>query len=353
MMTDRIEELCCPPEMTVRLAMATLNRVKGLLLAVVDAERRLLGVVTDSDIRRGILQGIPLTAPVSQIMNPNPKKLSVFSKKKAAEIMKQYSIKQVPIVDEQGRFMDIILWENVIDAASLKDESDLVANAVLVMAGGKGQRLDPVTKILPKPLVPIGEHPIIEIVIDRCRKCGFSNFIVSLNYKASMIRHYFAETDLGVSIRFVQEDKPLGTAGSIYLAREFIKESFIVTNCDVIIDIDYRDLLDFHIANGFQITMVGVLKDFTIPYGVIKMNNGHLIDIEEKPVFDLVVNAGVYALEPEVLNHLSANTPVDMPELLMKTKEAGGRVGVYPFSGKWIDVGQWEEYRKVISNFVF
>jgi dTDP-glucose pyrophosphorylase len=347
---NKLKDILCSPDMTIKQAMVSLSKVRGQLLIVVEEDRKLLGVLADGDIRRAFLKNTPLTTTISKIMNREPKTLLFFSKRLAAKEMKKYSIKQIPVVDEEGKVQDIILWDDVIDG---EIEPDKLDNFVFIMAGGRGTRLKPFTKILPKPLIPIGDKPIIEIIMDKCKKYGFYNFIISLNYKSAMIKHYFAENEYDASIEFREEDKPLGTAGPLCLVKNYIKEPLIVTNCDVITDIDYSDLLMFHEGKGFKITIVGVVKQFTVPYGVLKTNNGHLVGITEKPEYDFLVNAGVYVIDPEILTLLKDNDCIDMPELLIMTKEKGYSVGVYPFSGEWIDVGQWEDYKKAISHMGF
>ncbi|MBW2660870.1 MAG: nucleotidyltransferase family protein [Deltaproteobacteria bacterium] len=350
MKENKFKDILCSAEITIKEAMMSLSKVRGQLLLVVDKDRKLLGVLADGDIRRALLKNISLTATISGIMNREPKTLLFFSKKLALKEMKKYSIKQIPVIDEEGKVQDIILWNDVID---VEIELDKLDNSVFIMAGGRGTRLKPFTKILPKPLIPIGDKPIIEIIMDKCKKHGFYNFIISLNYKSAMIKHYFAENEYDASIEFREEDKPLGTAGPLCLVKNQIREPLIVTNCDVITDIDYRDLLIFHKEKGFKITMVGVMKQFTVPYGVLKTNNGHLMEITEKPEYDFMVNAGVYVIDPEILTLLEDNCCLDMPDLLVRAKEKGYSVGVYPFSGEWIDVGQWEDYKKAISHMGF
>lgn len=345
---NELHKILCNTNITIREAMEVLNKAKGQMLIFVDDMGRMTGTLTDGDIRRALLHNIQLNAPVSEIINTNPKKLFTHDKHAAAITMKKNSVKQIPIVNESGQVEDLILWEDVIEDA-LRQRYD---NKVVIMAGGQGSRLDPFTKILPKPLIPIGDKPIIEIVMDRCRKYGFDNFIISLNYKASTIMNYFAENENISKIQFTQEDKPLGTAGSLSLIKgDFVENTFIVTNCDVIIDVDLGSVLDFHKSKQFNITTVCVPRNFTIPYGVIEMENGHFISINEKPEYDFLVNAGVYFIDIDVLNIIQDDNYLDMPTLLTKAKESGYKVGVYPYSGEWIDVGQWEEYKKALSHF--
>lgn len=342
-----LEKLYCGPNISIKEAMELLSKVKGQILLVVDENKKLLGVITDGDLRRALLRDLSLSTEVSNVMNKEPKKVLSSNKKEVAKYMKKFSVKQVPVVDKYERIKDIILWDDVINGSDKELKLD---NVVFVLAGGRGVRLEPFTKILPKPLIPIGEKPIIEIVMDNCRKHGLYNFIISINYKSSIIKYYFAENQHDSVVNFVEEDKPLGTAGSLFLIKNHIKDAFVVTNCDVLIDIDYSDILRFHKENKYHITIVGVIKEFKIPYGVIEMNQGKLTRILEKPGYDMVVNAGIYIMERDVLDLIPDNAYMDMPDLIMLSKDKGYDVGVYPYSGEWIDVGQWDEYKKAIAH---
>lgn len=350
-MKDKVERAITRGDTSIRTAIKQLNESGLQIILVVDQEGRLIGTVTDGDIRRAILNNLSLDEPVSRIMNASPKFVFRGEEEKADDLMVAYSIKTVPVVDWQRRVVDLITINDCLVAKAKMEKYPPKTNQVVIMAGGKGTRLDPFTKILPKPLIPIGERPIIEIIMDNFKRHGFNRFILSLNYKAEMLRLYFLENPNGYEISYVQEEDYLGTAGSLRLARDSLKETFIVSNCDVIIEMNFDELLNHHRSCGNHATIVGVVKNLQIPYGVIETKDGNLMRMVEKPEYDLVINAGIYALEPELIELIPERQPIDMPDLLLKAKGHGYKVGVYPVSSKWFDVGQWEEYRNTLEYF--
>ncbi|MGE5581376.1 MAG: nucleotidyltransferase family protein [Bacillota bacterium] len=339
------------PEKSIREAIRQLNENRLQILIVTDEEIKLIGTITDGDIRRALINNITLDEPLSRIMNRNPKFIYNDEEDKAYELMMKYKIKTVPIVEEDKRVVDLISIQDFLDQKPYKKRWALKPNPVFIMAGGKGTRLDPFTKILPKPLIPIGDKPIIEVIMSNFKKYGFNNFLISLNYKAEIIKLYFRENPDGYNISYIQEEEFLGTAGSLALAKDYLQETFIVSNCDVIVDIDFESLLNFHRRHRNQATIVGVVKNMQIPYGVLQAKDGVLTQMTEKPEFDFVINSGVYALEPEIISYIQDNQPVNMPDLLMRVKSEGYKVGVFPISSNWFDIGQWEEYQRTLEYF--
>jgi NDP-sugar pyrophosphorylase family protein len=215
------------------------------------------------------------------------------------------------------------------------------------MAGGKGTRLKPITNIIPKPLVPIGEKPIMEVIIDQFCEIGVNSFYISVNYKAEMIQNYFSNIEnKSYSLTYFEEPQPLGTAGSLYLLKDKINTSFFVTNCDIIIDHQLEEIYKFHKQNEFELTVVGALKSFSIPYGTISYQSGGILTgLEEKPEMTFVVNTGMYVLEPHLLNEIPENTFFHITHLIDNIIARGGKVGVFPVSeGTWMDIGEWKEY---------
>jgi dTDP-glucose pyrophosphorylase len=333
---------------SIREAIEQLNENGLQILLVVDSQRVLMGTVTDGDIRRSILNSITLDKPITRIMNKNPKFIYEGETEKARSLMVKYKLKNIPVVDEGKRVVDLVLIEDIIGH---KEKYPLKNNPVFIMAGGKGSRLDPFTKILPKPLIPVGDKPIIEIIMNNFRKFGFNDFIVSLNYKAEIIKLYFLENSNGFNVSYTHEETPLGTAGALRLAKDRLTDTFIVSNCDVIIDVDFDKLLAFHQRNKNFATVVGVVKHMQIPYGVIEVKDNKLHQMTEKPEYDFVINSGVYVLEPEILPFIPDNEPCNMPDLLLQAKENGNKIGVFPVSNKWFDIGQWEEYQNTLEYF--
>ena len=328
------------------------NNSPVIVLLVIDENRKLLGTVTDGDIRRGLLKNLSLDNQVEIIMNSEPKYLFENNREDAKEFMKEHAITIVPILNERREIIDIILWQDVED----KDHCVYYPpkeNIVFIMAGGKGTRLDPFTKILPKPLIPIGDKPILEIIMGNFQRYGFSNFILSLNYKAEMIKAYFSENLNGSSIEYIIEDDYLGTAGSLHFLKGKINGSIIVSNCDVILDMNFNSAFNYHKKCNNDATIVGVVRHVKIPYGILEMNNGSLINIVEKPEYDFVVNAGIYIIEHKIIEMVNNNEKIDMPDLLMRAKKNSYKVGVYPVSSNWVDIGQWEDYKKALDHLTY
>lgn len=318
------------------------------VLLVVDRRNQLVGIVTDGDVRRALLNGLDLKTQLKKVMHLHPKTLTVNSHiSKAKEVMQKYNIRHVPLIDAEGRVADLIIWSDCF--ATVREER---LEKVVIMAGGKGTRLDPFTKILPKPMIPIGDKPIIEIIMDKFYQQGFSEFILSLGYKAEIVKMYFSESNgRPYKVDFVCEEKPLGTAGALKLLVDKIKDTFIVANCDVILEINFADLLRHHHEHNNQLTIVGSVKDFTIPYGVLKTEGQNLLAIDEKPNYHFLVNTGLYVIEPQILKLIIDGELIHMTDLLQRVKEHGGKVGVYPHHGNWFDIGQWEDYRNTLRYF--
>ena len=349
----KLQSLLIPPDTTVKQTMQKMNETAGKILFVVDRDDRLLGTVTDGDIRRGIINGKPLTVEISEIMTI--KFISLGSdchdiQKKAKELMQQNLIEHIPVVNERGIIIDVISWVDYLADDDSDKNKPLLQNPVIIMAGGKGTRLDPFTKILPKPLIPLGNKPIIEHVMDHFYKNGFHEFILILNYKKEMIKMYFGENKLPYNISFVEESDYCGTAGGLSLLKNTLKQTFIVTNCDTILEGDYIDFFNWHQERRNLMTIVGSHKEIAVPYGVLNMGDGSLLGIDEKPKIDLFVNTGTYIFEPVILDLINENEHIDMDKLITKVKASHNeRVGVFPHWGGWFDIGQWDEYRKSLK----
>ena len=223
------------------------------------------------------------------------------------------------------------------------------------MAGGKGTRMEPFTKILPKPLVPIHEKPIIEHIIERFSHVGCLDFHITVNYKAQILKAYFEESEEEYSVNFVEEEAPLGTAGSLRFLSNKLNQPFFVTNCDIIIKADYENIYKFHKEGKYDVTLVASTKEYIIPYGTCKLNdNGHLSHIDEKPSYNFLINTGLYILNPEVLKLVPKNKFFHITHLIENAKNKGLKIGVYPIDDSlWIDIGQWTEYKNVVNNFNF
>lgn len=254
----------------------------------------------------------------------------------------------MPILKE-GVLANVIFRDDFYEA-ELRCPKPTLQIPVVIMAGGKGTRLDPFTRVLPKPLVPIGDKPVIEIIMDRFADYGITDFYVLVNHKEKMIKAFFEDFHKAYNISYIKEDSFLGTAGALGYLEDKIDTSFIVSNCDIIIDTDYAKIYEFHQNSGYALTLVGSMRHHVVPYGVCTIaNGGELKEIKEKPEYDFLANTGMYILNPEVLKFIPDNERFDMTDLIKRLEENHKSVGVYPVSGEsWIDIGQWEEYKKAI-----
>ena len=335
----QINQLIIDENATVLSAMQMLDET-GLKILLIAPGYSLRAVITDSDIRRFILNGGELTAPVKGAANYSPKYLGVEMRAKAKEFMVQNAIDALPLLNTKGQVDDIVFLADL--GVASRQETDA---PVVIMAGGLGTRLYPYTKILPKPLIPVGELPIVEHIMQRFEKAGSGRFNLVVNYKKNMIKSYFSETEHPYNINFVEEEKPLGTGGGLYLLKETIKETFFLTNCDILVEADYSDIYEFHKEQGNLITVVCAFKNVTIPYGVIELDdNGGIKTVTEKPQMNFLTNTGMYVVEPRIIQELEADVAVGFPDIMEKYRNVGEKVGVYPISeNSWMDMGQLEE----------
>lgn len=305
----------------------------------------LLAAVTDGDIRRWILKGGDLRAQVKQAANYQPKYLHERNSHLAVSVMKDYLLDAIPIVDDNHKIQDII-FQNNIEQKVIRFERDI---PVVMMAGGLGTRLSPYTNILPKPLIPIGDYPIAEHIINRFCEYGCKRFVMIVNYKRNMIKAYFDELVKDYELSFIAEEKPLGTGGGISLLKGKIKDTFLLTNCDILIDDDLTKAYKQHVKSGNRITMICSLKNFTIPYGVVNLGeDGTIASMEEKPNLSFFTNTGCYFVEPEVIEELAYNEPIDFPTIIERYMAEGKKVGIYPIGeDAWLDMGQFDELEKM------
>lgn len=338
------EEIFVVKDITIKQAIKKLNVTAKKVLFVTE-DKKLIGSITDGDIRRWILKNGDLNYSAYNVMNKNPISLNLEKQLQAKDIMIEKHIEAIPIVDDDYNIKDVVFWNDKEEKLELKK----INNPVVMMAGGKGTRLYPYTKILPKPLIPIGEISISERIINRFKRFGCTNFYFTVNYKKNMIKAYFDELEKDYEISYVEEEKFLGTGGSLYLLKERIKETFFVSNCDVLVEANYTDILNYHKNNKNKITMVTSLKDYKIPYGVIKLNDkGEVIGTEEKPEFNYLVNTGFYVLEPETLNDIPENEFFHITDLINKYIKDGKKVGTYPITeNAWLDMGEFKEMERM------
>ena len=338
-----MKDITVQPSISIRQAMKKLSQTGEKCLVIIDEKNTLLGTLTDGDIRKAILNGVNISESINNIYQQQP---TVLAKNKymldeAKKLFTKSKFDLIPIVDEKRKLTDILFWETIFKNSKNKQKEKLDVS-VVIMAGGKGTRMEPFTKVLPKPLVPVHEKPIIEHIIERFTELGCSDFYLTVNYKSKIMKAYFEELQPEYHINFVDEKEPLGTAGSLrFLAGQF-NQPFFVTNCDIIIKADYASLYEFHQKGGYDITLVASAKEYVIPYGTCKLNSdGHLSHINEKPKYDFLINTGLYVMNNEVLKLIPKNKFYHITNLIEKAKNQGKKVGVFPIDDDaWIDLGQ-------------
>ena len=337
---------------TIKEAMEALGKTAEKVLLVVDDGETLIGTLTDGDIRRYILGGGDLSGTIGGFYEVDPSFVfqDSYDLKKIRKLLTDKRISLLPILNRKKEIVDFVTWEKAF-GNSRRPEDQILDIPVVIMAGGRGTRLEPFTNVLPKPLIPIGGKPVIDHIIDRFRSFGVCDFYLTIHHMPKIIRAYFEETKSDYSVDIVEEDEPKGTAGGLKLLADKLNRPFFVSNCDIVIETDYADLYRFHMQNRYDVTLVASAKQFNIPYGICELNGGGSLErIEEKPEYNFLVNAGMYVLNPTVLELIPDNKLFHITQLLQKIKENGGQIGVYPVSEKaWIDVGQWAEYRKALK----
>ena len=308
-------------------------------------------ILTIGDIQRAIIRHSVLTDPVSSILDRD--KIYASDKEPIEhikDVMMRELIDCMPVLNANGEIVDVLFWNDVFDT-SVVDTRAKIDLPVVIMAGGKGTRLKPITNVIPKPLVPVGDKTILEVIMDQFEGIGCHKFYMSVNYKADMMKYYLSQLDHKYDIEFFMEDKPLGTIGSVALLKDKITTPFFVSNCDSINEQDYRDVYDYHLSNHNDMTIVTMVKSFKIPYGVIETGEDGLMEsLSEKPELNFQVNTGVYILNPEVISEIPDGEFFHITHLMEKVKARGGRVGCFPVSEhSWCDMGEWPEYLRMIN----
>ncbi len=313
-----------------------------------------VNMVTIGDIQRAIIQNRSLETRVTDIEIGGKVVGYTFkgdSIDRLRALMVEIRADFMPVIDADGRVAEIILREDVLrDKPRISKPLNL---SVVIMAGGRGSRLKPISNIIPKPLIPVGNATISENIMDRFIEAGCSNFYFSVNYKKELIKHYFENLpESRYKIEFIVEDKPLGTAGSLHLLKNKISETFFVSNCDILIDQDYREIYAYHREQSNEISLVAALKHFKIAYGTVESGFGGILQsMDEKPEYTYKVNAGLYLLEPHLLGGIPEDRMYHITELISDVKNRGGKVGVFPVSqGAWLDIGEWPEYIRTVRS---
>lgn len=345
-----ISKVSIAPSTTLLSALKTMDERKVKTLFVFNGNH-FEGLFTLGDVQRAIIKNIGLDKEVGSIIDRN--KIYGYKDEKEAVIrekMRFIRAEVMPILDEAGEIADIWFWDEVFNEQE-PDNRSKIDLPVVIMAGGKGTRLKPITNVIPKPLVPVGDKTILEVIMDQFEGIGCHKFYMSVNYKADMMKYYLSQLDHKYDIDFFMEDKPLGTIGSVSLLKGKITTPFFVSNCDSINEQDYRDVYDYHVNNHNDLTIVTMVKTFKIPYGVIETGeDGLMTALSEKPELTYQVNTGVYILNPTCIDEIPEGEFFHITHLMEKIKSRGGRVGCFPVSEHaWKDMGEWPEYLKMIN----
>ncbi len=341
-----LRDFLIPESFRIIDAMQRLD-VLGKKTLFLEKDGRLLATLTDGDVRRWILKNGDLQRPVKEAANYKPKWLFTEDRKLAQRKLREWQVDAIPMLNQERRIVGIFLRNNEEIRSG-----DRLKLPTVIMAGGFGTRLYPYTKILPKPLIPIGEIPIAEHIINRFRSFGVDQFYLVVNHKKNMIKAYFSESAKDYRLDYAEEEKPLGTGGGLSLLQGKIQSSFFLTNCDILVEADYERIYRHHRDCGNRITMVCAKQNIKIPYGVIETDEkGGILSMKEKPEMSFLTNTGFYVVEPEVIEELSKDTPIGFPEIIAAWQSKGERVGTYTIEEKqWLDMGQIEEMEKMMTE---
>ena len=348
---DKIKNRIISVDTTIIQALKKMDVEMVKLLFVFENER-FIGILTIGDIQRAIIKHVDMKTAVLSILDKNKIYAEVTDSLDDVK-RKMYDLRAecMPLVDDENNLLDVYFWKEMFNDGK-RERTDKIDLPVVIMAGGLGTRLKPLTNIIPKPLIPVNEKTILETIIDQFNGIGCTKYYVSVNYKSEIIEYYFTHLANKYDITFLKEDKPLGTIGSVSLLKDKVDKPFFVSNCDIIIDQDYRNVYDYHINNKNDITVVTAIKSFHIPYGVIETgDNGLMKSISEKPDISYMINTGVYIIEPQLINEIPENTFYHITDLIENVRKNGSRVGCFPVSEKaWTDIGDWNEYLKTIER---
>lgn len=335
------KDVAVSPETPLRDAISRIDAAGIQAALVVDTDGRLAGLITDGNIRRAILAGKSLQVPVSEVMNRRPNVVPASTPRDAMlALMRRTMHHHLPLIDGGGRVVGLVTLDELIGAIERP-------NWVVLMAGGLGTRLQPLTDECPKPLLAVGGKPILESIVESFAEQGFKRIFLSVNHKAEMIRNYFGSGDRwGVQVEYLHESTRLGTAGALSLLPEKPSVPIVVMNGDLLTRANFDNLLQFHITQDSAATMAVREYDFQVPYGVVQLEDSKIRSIEEKPVQCFFVNAGIYALSPDALSHIPMNTFFDMPTLFEELIARGETTVAYPLREYWLDIGRMEELER-------
>lgn len=341
-----IDNILLKPHSTIKEALGVIESGSKKIALVVDDDKKLLGTLTDGDIRRALLKNLSLDDFVESIIFKTPITCKAnYNREEILELSLKNKLYQIPIIDDDGKLIDIV---EVSELLKPKNKP----NRVVLMAGGFGTRLRPLTEHTPKPMLHVGNKPILETIIGNFKKYGFTNIIISVSYKAKVIEDYFKDgKEFGVNIEYIHENKRMGTAGALSLMRDKLEGTFFVMNGDLLTNVNFENMLEYHINSASSATMGVREYDFQVPYGVVDIKDKKIVGITEKPVHSFYVSAGIYVLEPEVLELIPEDKFYDMPTLFEEMIEKKMQSYSFPISEYWLDIGQIDEFKKANSDY--
>jgi len=339
-------DILLKPTSTIKEALQIIDSGAMKIALVIDKDEKLLGTLTDGDIRRGLLNNLTLDDSIESVIFKNPTVCNMEdTKEHILEVAIQRKLYQVPIVDNEGRLVGIEEMDELM-------KPTIKTNKVVLMVGGLGTRLRPLTENTPKPMLKVGNKPILETIILNFKKYGFTNIILSVSYKSEIIEEYFKDgRKFGVNIEYIHENKRMGTAGALSLIRKKLNEPFFVMNGDLLTNINFEHMMEYHLSNNAIATMGVREYDFQVPYGVVNVDGENILSIEEKPVHSFFVSAGVYVLDSKVLDFIPNDEFYDMPTLFEKVIENKMKSVSFPIREYWLDIGRLEEFEKANNEY--
>ena len=340
---DNMQQFIGKKNLTVSEAMQQIDRNSSGILFIVDDQEHLVGCLTDGDVRRFLLAGGKMSALALEAANKTPKFAKNENEARALYDKRNYVV--IPVLNEEGIVIDLFAGESGIQ----KKKRNAINIPVVINAGGKGTRLNPFTKVLPKPLIPVGELPIIELIMQEYQSYECCDFHIIVNYKKELIKAYFSDNEGNYNITWYDEDVPLGTGGGLSLLKGRFKSTFFFANCDALLTANYESMVKFHKENGNVITMICAYKNINIPYGVVEIGtNGIIESMKEKPLISFLTNTGIYIVEPEVVEDMVEGENIGFPDVIERQIQKGNKVAVFPVSeNEWMDMGQISELEKM------
>ncbi len=342
----KISQIICIENESIINAINKLNKTGLQILLVIDKKNKYVGTITDGDIRRGFLKGMDVNSKISLIVNRNSFYANnLLNKNHLEKICNDNKLRFLPLINKNRKVVELFFATDL-------EKTKTFENIFIIMAGGKGKRLRPMTDNLPKALIPVLNKPLIIHIIEKAKDEGFRNFVISVNYLKNKIKEFLGDgSKFGINISYIDEKKYLGTAGSLSNFKLNTKKPFIVSNCDVLTSINYKDILDFHSSKkNVFVTVAAKNYNFDIPFGVLKTNRNKLKNVTEKPSFSYLINAGIYIFNPKILNYFSKDQIIDMTTLLNKISKTKNII-IYPIHEKWFDIANYEDIKKANINF--